>query len=80
VGRYRADQPPLDLSIEWLDGRLRAVLPGQPAYAIASVTDTTFRLTGIPVEITLGFEVEGEQVKSVKLTQQGQSFTLMRTN
>ena len=80
VGRYRADQPPLDLSIEWLDGRLRAVLPGQPAYVIASVTATSFRLTGIPVEITLGFEVEGEQVKSVTLTQQGQSFTLRRTN
>ena len=32
VGRYTAEQPPLDLSVELLDERLQAVLPGQQVY------------------------------------------------
>ena len=80
VGRYSADQPPLDLSVEWMDGRLRAVLPGQPAYPIASVTETSFRVTGVPVDVTLGFELDGDVVTSVVLTQGGRSFTLQKRN
>lgn len=78
VGRYTAEQPPLDLSVEFLDGRLQAVLPGQPAYVMATVTETSFRLTGIPIEVTMEFAVEQGEVVSVVLTQQGNSFTLQR--
>jgi CubicO group peptidase (beta-lactamase class C family) len=78
VGRYTADQPPLDLSVEFLDGRLQAVLPGQPAYVMATVTETSFRLTGIPIDVTMDFELQNGEVTAVVLTQQGASFTLTR--
>lgn len=78
IGRYTADAPPIDLAIEWLDGRLHAVLPGQPAHAMAATAPTSFRLTGIPVEVTLDFEVADGNVTAVRLTQQGQTFRLVR--
>jgi CubicO group peptidase (beta-lactamase class C family) len=77
VGRYTADAPPIDLSIELLDGKLQGVLPGQPAYALASVTPTTFRVTGIPIEASVEFIMDGDRVTKVILTQQGFTFELV---
>jgi CubicO group peptidase (beta-lactamase class C family) len=76
VGRYSADAPPIDLAIEFLDGRLQAVLPGQPAYTLASITATSFRVTGVPFEATVEFVVEDGRVSMVVLKQQGYTFEL----
>jgi CubicO group peptidase (beta-lactamase class C family) len=78
VGRYSADEPPLDLSIEMMAGRLQVVIPGQPAYRIAAQSETEFRLTGIPIEVTLAFTMEQGRVAEVALTQQGRTFTLAK--
>lgn len=76
VGRYTAAAPPIDLSVELLDGRLQAVLPGQPAYRLASITETRFRLTGVPFEATVEFVLDGDRVTGVVLEQQGYTFEL----
>lgn len=76
VGRYTAEQPPVDLSIELLDGTLRAVLPGQPAYRLAALTPTTFTVSGIPIEVSIEFVMQGDRVEKVLLTQQGLTFEL----
>jgi len=78
AGKYRAEQPPIDASVEFFEGYLQVVIPGQPAYRLAADSRTKFHLTGIPIEVTLEFQMEGETVKSVILTQQGRSFTLAR--
>jgi len=71
VGRYAADAPPVDLSIEFLEGKLQAVLAGQPAYILASLTSTKFRVTGIPIDVTVEFAIDGTRVTKAVLTQQG---------
>ncbi len=76
VGRYSAEAPPIDLAIEMLDGRLRVVLPGQPAYGLAALTPTRFRVTGIPFEASVEFFVEGGRVVRAAITQQGRTFEL----
>ena len=78
VGRYRSDQPPIDLSIEFVDGYLQAIVPGQPAYRMAAESATMFKLTGIPIVVTVEFKKEGGKVVSAELKQQGFTFNLKR--
>ena len=78
VGRYQSDQPPVDLSVEFVDGYLQAVLPGQPAYRMAAQSTTMFKLTGIPIVVTVEFKKEGGEVVSAELKQQGFTFDLKR--
>ena len=45
---------------------------------MAADSESTFHLTGIPIEVTLEFQMDGDTVTGVILTQQGRSFTLAR--
>ncbi len=59
-------------------GRLRAVLPGQPAYTIAPTGPASFRLTGIPIEVTIEFAESGGRITGLVLTPRGMRFELER--
>src|SRR5262249_9180688 len=48
AGKYALETPPVELSIELVGGKLKAVVPGQPVYTLVPVKPSRFRIDGAP--------------------------------
>ncbi|HXG65927.1 MAG TPA: serine hydrolase [Blastocatellia bacterium] len=78
VGKYAMQAPPIEVSIELVGGKLKAVVPGQPVHTLVPVAANKFRIDGAPEGFFVQFEMVGDRVKSMTLAQgQGPSFTLL---
>jgi hypothetical protein len=69
AGKYALEAPPVEVSVELVSGKLKAVVPGQPVYTLVPVGPTRFRLDGAPAGYFAEFEVADGKVKSLKLEQ-----------
>lgn len=69
AGAYESKTPPIDLSIELVGGKLKAVLPGQPVYALVPVAADRFSIEGAPAGFFVQFERSGGKVKNLTLVQ-----------
>jgi CubicO group peptidase (beta-lactamase class C family) len=68
-GKYAAESLPIEVSIETVGGKLKAVVPGQPIYTLIPVAPTRFQIEGAPAGFFVSFEMAGDAVKSLKLEQ-----------
>lgn len=81
VGRYVLDAPPLEISVELVGGRLKAVVPGQPVYTLVPVAPTRFQIQGAPAGFFIQFDLAEGKVKSLTLEQgPGPKFTFRPKN
>lgn len=48
VGRYRFEQANLDIEIQIKDGKLSAIVPGQPVYELQNIGGRKYKLTNAP--------------------------------
>jgi pimeloyl-ACP methyl ester carboxylesterase len=69
AGKYAAEAPPVEVSIEVSGGKLKTILPMQLSFPLIPLTPTRFQLEGAPPGFFLSFEVDGDAVKSMKLEQ-----------
>ena len=69
TGRYELKSPPLEVSIELLGGKLKAVLPGQPVATLAAVSADRFTVEGAPVNIFVQFKLAGGKVSAMVIEQ-----------
>lgn len=75
VGRYESKTPPIELSLEVVGGKLKAVMPGQPVYTLSPVNATRFLIESAPAGYYMEFELTEGKVKTVTLVQgSGPSF------
>jgi CubicO group peptidase (beta-lactamase class C family) len=72
AGKYELKEPPVEISIELVGGKLKAMLPGTPGLVLAPVKPTRFKLEGGPAGFFADFDVEDGKVKSMTLTQPSQ--------
>ncbi len=78
AGKYESKTPPVELSIEMVGGRLKAVVPGQPVYTLVPVAANRFSIEGAPSGFFIQFEMAEGKVKSLTLLQgSGPSLTLL---
>ena len=77
IGKYVLESPPLEISIEFIGNRLKAIVPGQPVYTLVPVAANRFRLDGAPEGFLAQFDMLGGKPKSLTLIQgSGPSFVL----
>lgn len=77
IGKYAMESPPVEISIEMIGNRLKAIVPGQPVYTLVPVAANRFRLDGAPEGFLAQFEMLGGKTKSLTLIQgSGPSFVL----
>src|SRR5262245_29339827 len=69
TGRYELKSPPLEVSIELLGGKLKAVLPGQPVATLAAVSADRFTVEGAPVSIFVQFKLASGKVSAMIIEQ-----------
>jgi CubicO group peptidase (beta-lactamase class C family) len=69
VGKYALAAPPLEVSIELINGSLKANVPGQPLYSLIPVAANRFRLEGAPAGFFAEFEVGDGRAKTLTLVQ-----------
>lgn len=69
VGKYALDSPPIEVSIELVQGKLKAIVPAQPAYTLVPVSADRFRLDGAPDGFFVQFEMTGGKPKNMTLVQ-----------
>jgi hypothetical protein len=67
VGKYELREPPLELRIELVGGKLKAALPGQPTLTIVPVKPTRFKVEDGPAGMYAEFALTDGKVKSVTL-------------
>ncbi len=79
VGKYEVKQPPLDISIEMIGGKLKAVIPGQPVGTLVPIAQDRFKVSfaEAPVEIYVQFEMAGDKPKTATIEQGGMKFTML---
>ncbi len=78
AGRYELKTPPIEVSVELVGGKLKAVVPGQPVYTLLPIAANKFQIEGAPAGYSIQFELAGDQVKRLTLAQgSGPSFTLL---
>lgn len=68
-GKYAGESLPIEVSIEMVGGKLKAVVPGQPVYTLIPVTPTRFQIEGAPAASSISFETAGGSVTRAKLEQ-----------
>ncbi|HEY6400000.1 MAG TPA: serine hydrolase, partial [Blastocatellia bacterium] len=56
TGRYELKSPPLEMSVELVGGKLKAVIPGQPVASLTPVSAGRFTVEGAPVSIFVQFK------------------------
>ena len=79
VGKYELKSPPLEISIELVSGKLKAMVPGQPALTIVPIKPTRFKLETGPSGFFAEFALADGKVKSMTLEQpSAPSITLER--
>jgi len=77
VGKYAMESPPVEISIEMVGNRLKAIVPGQPVYTLVPVAANRFGLEGAPEGFLVQFDMAGGKPKSLTLMQgSGPSFVL----
>ena len=77
VGKYAMESPPVEISIEFVGNRLKAIVPGQPVYTLVPVATNRFHLDGAPEGFFAQFDMTGGKPKSLTLIQgSGPSFVL----
>ncbi len=69
AGKYESKTPPVEVSLEVVGGKLKAVMPGQPVYDLAPVAPTRFRIEGAPDGFFVQFDMAEGKVKSLTLVQ-----------
>jgi len=75
VGHYAMQGAPIEVSIEIVGGKLKAVVPGQPVYTLIPLSQTRFQIEGAPAGYFVNFELESAKVKAMTI-EQGQNPTL----
>ncbi len=79
AGKYALEAPPLEVSIELVGDKLKAMVPGQPAYSLIPVSPVRFQIEGAPAGFFVQFEQSGSAVTSLKIEQgQGPTMTFKR--
>jgi len=77
-GAFESKAPPVEISVEMVGGRLKAVVPGQPVYTLVPVAANRFSIDGAPEGFFVQFEKDGGRVKSITLVQgSGPSLVLL---
>jgi CubicO group peptidase (beta-lactamase class C family) len=69
VGKYEMKTPAIEVSIEIVGGKLKAVVPGQPVYTLAPVSANRFQIEGAPEGFFVQFELSGDKAMSLTLEQ-----------
>lgn len=69
IGSYELKTPPVDLSVEWVGGKLKAIIAGQPPYTLVPVGPARFRLEGAPKGYYAEFKLEEGKPRSVTIEQ-----------
>ncbi|MGH9904929.1 MAG: serine hydrolase [Pyrinomonadaceae bacterium] len=69
TGQYELKTPPLEVSVEMVGGKLKAVVPGQPVYTLVPVAANRFSIEGAPAGFFVQFEMAEGKVKSLTLIQ-----------
>jgi CubicO group peptidase (beta-lactamase class C family) len=69
TGRYELKSPPLEMSVELVGGKLKAVIPGQPVASLVPVSADRFTVEGAPVSIFVQFKLAEGKVSSLTVEQ-----------
>jgi CubicO group peptidase (beta-lactamase class C family) len=69
TGRYELKSPPLEMSVEFVSGKLKAVIPGQPVATLAPVSADRFTVEGAPVSIFMQFKLANGKVSGLTVEQ-----------
>lgn len=78
AGKYESKTPPIEVSVEIVGGKLKAVVPGQPVYTLVPVAANRFSIEGAPEGFFMQFEMAEGKIKSLTLVQgSGPSFVLL---
>ncbi|MGI8835200.1 MAG: serine hydrolase [Pyrinomonadaceae bacterium] len=78
AGKYELKAPPVEVSVEIVGGKLKAVVPGQPVYTLVPVAANRFSIEGAPSGFFIQFELAEGKVKSLTLIQgSGPSLVLL---
>jgi CubicO group peptidase (beta-lactamase class C family) len=78
AGAFESKSPPVEVSVEIVGGKLKAVLPGQPVYTLVPVAPGRFSIEGAPAGFFVQFEKSGGRVKNLTLVQgQGPNLVLL---
>ena len=73
AGRYKFEAAGFDIDVQWKDGKLFAIAPGQPTFTLDRVSGRRYKLTGAPDGFFMTFKD-----KELFLEQPGANFTLPR--
>ena len=78
AGKYVMEAAPIEISIEIVGGKLKAVVPGQPVYTLIPLGSERFQIEGAPAGFFVNFEVAEGKVKRMTVEQgQGPSLKLL---
>jgi CubicO group peptidase (beta-lactamase class C family) len=78
VGKYALESPALEVSIELVGDKLKAVVPGQPGFTLVPVAANRFRIEGAPDGYFAQFDMDVSKPKSLTMVQgAGASIVLM---
>jgi hypothetical protein len=69
AGKYEMKTPPVEVSIEMVGGKLKAIVPGQPVYSLVPIAANRFSIEGAPSGFLIQFEMAEGKVKSLTLVQ-----------
>jgi len=69
AGKYESKTPPVEVSLEMVGGKLKAVVPGQPVYSLTPIGPTRFQIEGAPAGFFMQFEMADGKVKNLTLIQ-----------
>jgi CubicO group peptidase (beta-lactamase class C family) len=69
AGTYESKTPPIEISIEVVGGKLKAVVPGQPVQTLVPVAANKFQIEGAPEGFLVHFELAGDKPKSLTVEQ-----------
>jgi len=69
AGKYEMKGAPIEVSIEIVGGKLKAIVPGQPVYTLAPVAASRFQIEGAPEGFFVQFELSGDKPKSLTIEQ-----------
>jgi hypothetical protein len=69
AGRYELTAPPLEVSIELVGGKLKAIIPGQPVATLVPVSADRFTVEGAPVAVFVQFKLVDGKVSAMTIEQ-----------
>lgn len=69
TGKYEMKNTPVEVSIEIVGGKLKAVVPGQPVQTLVPIAANRFQIEGAPAGFIVEFELAGDKAKSLTIEQ-----------